>query len=92
MGLDRDVRKAALGHRSDAANAVYERGSHRRAAADRAFAAYDDYLAPGLPHPLREESISAGKTVWVARGFFRSFAEVASFAPFEGFILGMLVE
>ena len=45
LGLDRDARKAALGHRSDAANSVYERGGNRRAAADRAFAAYDDHLA-----------------------------------------------
>lgn len=45
LGLDRDARKAALGHRSDAASAVYERGGNRRAAADRAFAAYDDHLA-----------------------------------------------
>ena len=45
MGLDRDVRKAALGHRSDAASSVYERGGNRRAAGDRAFAAYDDHLA-----------------------------------------------
>jgi len=45
LGLDRDARKAALGHRSDAASMVYERGGNRRAASDRAFAALDDHLA-----------------------------------------------
>ena len=45
LGLDRDARKAALGHRSDAASIVYERGGNRRAASDRAFAALDDHLS-----------------------------------------------
>jgi integrase len=45
LGLDRDARRAALGHRSDAASSVYERGGNRRAAGDRAFAAYDNDLA-----------------------------------------------
>lgn len=45
LRFDRDARKAAVCHRSDAANSVYERGNNRRAAADRAFAAYDDHLA-----------------------------------------------
>lgn len=45
LGLDREARKAALGHTSDAASMVYERGGNRRAASDRAFAAYDDHLA-----------------------------------------------
>ena len=44
LGLDRDARKAALGHRSDAASKVYERGGNRRVASDRAFAALDDHL------------------------------------------------
>jgi len=30
---------------SDAANMIYERDGNRRAASDRAFAAYDDHLA-----------------------------------------------
>ncbi len=37
LGLDREARKAALGHVSDAASAVYERDGNRRAASDRAF-------------------------------------------------------
>lgn len=41
LGLDRDARKAALGHVSDAASAVYEREGDRRAAADRAFMALE---------------------------------------------------
>lgn len=41
LGLDREARKAALGHTSDAASIVYERGGDRRAASDRAFAALD---------------------------------------------------
>ena len=45
LGLDREARKAALGHRSDAASVVYERGGDRRAASDRAFAALDAHLA-----------------------------------------------
>ena len=45
LGLDREARKAALGHKSDAASIVYERAGNRRAASDRAFAAYDQYLA-----------------------------------------------
>ena len=45
LGLDRDARKAALGHTSDAASMVYERGGNRRAASDRAFAAYEEHLA-----------------------------------------------
>jgi integrase len=45
LGLDRESRKAALGHTSDAASMIYERGGNRRAASDRAFAAYDDHLA-----------------------------------------------
>jgi len=44
LGLDREARKAALGHTSDAASMVYERGGNRRAAADRAFAALDAQL------------------------------------------------
>jgi integrase len=44
LGLDRDARKAALGHTSDAASMVYERGGNRRAASDRAFAALDVHL------------------------------------------------
>lgn len=44
LGLDREARKAALGHASDAASMVYERGGNRRAAADRAFAALDAQL------------------------------------------------
>src|SRR5882757_10766428 len=44
LGLDREARKAALGHTSDAASMVYERGGNRRAASDRAFAAYDAHL------------------------------------------------
>jgi integrase len=45
LGLDREARKAALGHTSDAASMVYERGGNRRAASDRAFAAFDVHLA-----------------------------------------------
>jgi integrase len=45
LGLDREARKAALGHTSDAASMVYERGGNRRAASDRAFAALDNHLA-----------------------------------------------
>jgi integrase len=45
LGLDREARKAALGHASDAASMVYERGGNRRAASDRAFAAFDAHLA-----------------------------------------------
>lgn len=41
LGLDRDARKAALGHVSDAASAVYEREGDRRAASDRAFMALE---------------------------------------------------
>jgi integrase len=44
LGLDREARKAALGHTSDAASIVYERGGNRRAASDRAFAALDAHL------------------------------------------------
>ena len=45
LGLDREARKAALGHTSDAASMMYERGGNRRAASDRAFAAFDVHLA-----------------------------------------------
>jgi integrase len=45
LGLDREARKAALGHTSDAASMVYERGGDRRAASDRAFNALDAHLA-----------------------------------------------
>ena len=45
LGLDREARKAALGHTSDAASMIYERGGNRRAASDRAFAALDVHLA-----------------------------------------------
>lgn len=45
LGLDREARKAALGHSSDAASMVYERDGNRRAASDRAFAALDVDLA-----------------------------------------------
>jgi Phage integrase family len=45
LGLDREARKAALGHSSDAASMVYERGGDRRAASDRAFNALDEHLA-----------------------------------------------
>jgi integrase len=38
---DREARKATLGHASDAASMVYERGGNRRVAADRAFVALD---------------------------------------------------
>ena len=44
LGLDREARKAALGHASDAASMVYERGGNRRAASDPAFAALDVHL------------------------------------------------
>jgi integrase len=44
LGLDREARKAALGHTSDAASMVYERGGNRRAASDRAFAALDAHI------------------------------------------------
>jgi integrase len=44
LGLDREARKAALGHSSDAASMVYERGGDRRAASDRAFNALDEHL------------------------------------------------
>ncbi len=44
LGLDREARKAALGHVSDAASAVYERDGNRRAASDRAFMAFEDHL------------------------------------------------
>jgi len=50
LGLDRDARKAALGHRSDAASVVYERSGDRRAASDRAFAALDAHLAARSAH------------------------------------------
>jgi integrase len=39
LGVDREARKAALGHKSDAASAVYERDGNRRAASDRAYLA-----------------------------------------------------
>lgn len=42
LGLDREARKAALGHVSDAASAVYERDGNRRAASDRAFLALEE--------------------------------------------------
>lgn len=45
LGLDREARKAALGHVSDAASAVYERDGNRRAASDRAFTAFNDHLS-----------------------------------------------
>lgn len=45
LGLDREARKAALGHLSDAASMAYERSGNRRAASDRAFAAFDQHLA-----------------------------------------------
>ena len=45
LGLDREARKAALGHTSDAASMVYERGGDRRAASDRAFAALDAHIS-----------------------------------------------
>jgi integrase len=45
LGLDREARKAALGHSSDAASMVYERGGDRRAASDRAYAALDVHLS-----------------------------------------------
>ena len=45
LGLDRDTRKAALGHMSDAASAVYERDENRRAASNRAFIASDQHTA-----------------------------------------------
>lgn len=41
LGVDREARKAALGHTSDAASAVYERDGNRRAAAQRAYDALD---------------------------------------------------
>ena len=44
LGLDREARKAALGHTSDASSIVYERGGDRRAASDRAFAALDAHI------------------------------------------------
>jgi integrase len=44
LGLDREARKAALGHTSDTASMVYERGGDRRAASDRAFAALDAHI------------------------------------------------
>lgn len=44
LGLDREARKAALGHKSDAASAVYERDGNRRAASDRAFLALQRHL------------------------------------------------
>lgn len=44
LGLDREARKAALGHVSDAASAVYERDGNRRAASDRAFLALEERL------------------------------------------------
>jgi integrase len=51
LGLDREARKAALGHSSDAASMVYERGGDRRAASDRAFTALDAYLARTVRKP-----------------------------------------
>lgn len=45
LGLDREARKAALGHVSDAASAVYERDGDRLAASDRAFLALDRRLS-----------------------------------------------
>lgn len=48
LGLDREARKAALGHTSDAASMVYERDGNRRAASDRAFAAFDVGLATNV--------------------------------------------
>lgn len=51
LGLDREARKAALGHSSDAASMVYERGGNRRAASDRAFAALDAHLAAAVEKP-----------------------------------------
>ncbi|MDO8972689.1 MAG: hypothetical protein Q7V45_02010, partial [Reyranella sp.] len=41
LGVEREARKAALGHISDAASAVYERDGNRRAASDRAFMAFE---------------------------------------------------
>jgi hypothetical protein len=35
---------------------------------------------------------SVGKTVRIAHGLFRTFAEVMGFAPFKGFALRMSVE
>ena len=45
LGIDREARKAALGHKSDTASAVYERDGDRRAASDRAFLALQRHLA-----------------------------------------------
>ena len=49
LGLDREARKAALGHTSDAASAVYERDGNQLAASDRAFIALDRHLAATTP-------------------------------------------
>jgi integrase len=53
LGLDREARKAALGHTSDAASMVYERGGNRKAASDRAFDAYDEHLAKAKQNAKR---------------------------------------
>lgn len=55
LGLDREARKAALGHVSDAASAVYERDGNRRAASDRAFMALDRHLSAGSDIPRTDE-------------------------------------
>lgn len=55
LGLDREARKAALGHVSDAASAVYERDGNRRAASDRAFTALDRRLSETSNIPRTNE-------------------------------------
>ncbi len=63
LGLDRDARKAALGHTSDAASAVYERDGDRRAASDRAFRALDRHLLAKANLPRTDEKQPSVKHV-----------------------------
>ena len=63
LGLDREARKAALGHVSDAASAVYERDGNRRAASDRAFLALDRHLLARVDSPRTHEKQPSVKHV-----------------------------
>lgn len=63
LGLDREARKAALGHVSDAASAVYERDGNRRAASDRAFVALNDHLSAHRDIPRTNDKRNAVQRV-----------------------------
>jgi integrase len=68
LGLDREARKAALGHVSDAASAVYERDGNRRAASDRAFIALDRHLSAKANLTPRDERLTVDNMATSYRG------------------------